>query len=118
MPLAFSIECVPNKVVSFFSLVLFHTLHESTLNDIGDNINRELGIGIVPYSPLGRGFFGGKGVIESIPANSFLVWKVESFGSDDKWPCSLVANISFQFSSGTPAKDTRGKLRQEQDLIF
>ncbi|CAL2269479.1 unnamed protein product [Prunus armeniaca] len=34
---------------------------------------RELGIGIVPYSPLGRGFFGGRGVVESIPANSFLV---------------------------------------------
>nr|AFK44718.1 unknown [Lotus japonicus] len=33
---------------------------------------RELGIGIVPYSPLGRGFFGGKAVIESVPANSFL----------------------------------------------
>ncbi|MED6123554.1 palmitoyltransferase akr1 [Stylosanthes scabra] len=33
---------------------------------------RELGIGIVPYSPLGRGFFGGKGVTESIPAYSFL----------------------------------------------
>ncbi|XP_043697788.1 probable aldo-keto reductase 1 [Telopea speciosissima] len=34
---------------------------------------RELGIGIVPYSPLGRGFFGGKAVVESLPANSFLV---------------------------------------------
>ncbi|KAK8490173.1 hypothetical protein V6N12_011378 [Hibiscus sabdariffa] len=33
---------------------------------------RELGIGIVPYSPLGRGFFGGKGVVETLPANSFL----------------------------------------------
>ncbi|XP_022745288.1 probable aldo-keto reductase 1 isoform X2 [Durio zibethinus] len=33
---------------------------------------RELGIGIVPYSPLGRGFFGGKAVVESVPANSFL----------------------------------------------
>ncbi|KAL5575314.1 hypothetical protein UlMin_017013 [Ulmus minor] len=33
---------------------------------------RELGIGIVPYSPLGRGFFGGKAVVESLPANSFL----------------------------------------------
>lgn len=33
---------------------------------------RELGIGIVPYSPLGRGFFGGKAVTESIPTNSFL----------------------------------------------
>ncbi|XP_030467021.1 probable aldo-keto reductase 1 isoform X1 [Syzygium oleosum] len=33
---------------------------------------RELGIGIVPYSPLGRGFFGGKAVIESLPSDSFL----------------------------------------------
>lgn len=33
---------------------------------------RELGIGIVPYSPLGRGFFGGKAITESVPADSFL----------------------------------------------
>ncbi|KAK8589444.1 hypothetical protein V6N12_023840 [Hibiscus sabdariffa] len=43
--------------------------------DIEDKIIplcREPGIGIVPYSPLGRGFFGGKAVVESMPANSFL----------------------------------------------
>ncbi|KAK3041982.1 hypothetical protein RJ639_002290, partial [Escallonia herrerae] len=33
---------------------------------------RELGIGLVPYSPLGRGFFGGKAVKEILPANSVL----------------------------------------------
>ncbi|XP_020104676.1 probable aldo-keto reductase 1 [Ananas comosus] len=33
---------------------------------------RELGIGVVPYSPLGRGFFGGKAVVENIPSESFL----------------------------------------------
>ncbi|XP_038970233.1 perakine reductase-like isoform X2 [Phoenix dactylifera] len=33
---------------------------------------RELGIGIVAYSPLGRGFFGGKGAGESIPSGSIL----------------------------------------------
>ncbi|KAK9215204.1 hypothetical protein WN944_007208 [Citrus x changshan-huyou] len=33
---------------------------------------RELGIGIVPYCPLGRGFFGGKAVVESVPLDSFL----------------------------------------------
>ncbi|TKY61373.1 aldo-keto reductase 1 [Spatholobus suberectus] len=32
----------------------------------------ELGIGIVPYSPLGRGFFGGKGVVENVPTISSL----------------------------------------------
>ncbi|KAG2694087.1 hypothetical protein I3760_08G124900 [Carya illinoinensis] len=33
---------------------------------------RELGIGIVPFSPLGRGFFAGKGVLESLASNSSL----------------------------------------------
>ncbi|KAH6757180.1 oxidoreductase superfamily protein [Perilla frutescens var. hirtella] len=33
---------------------------------------RELGIGIVAYSPLGHGFFGGKGMVESLPSQSFL----------------------------------------------
>ncbi|KAL0287288.1 UNVERIFIED_CONTAM: putative aldo-keto reductase 1 [Sesamum calycinum] len=32
----------------------------------------ELGIGIVAYSPLGHGFFGGKGVVESLPSQSVL----------------------------------------------
>jgi hypothetical protein len=30
---------------------------------------RELGIGIVPYSPLGRGFFSGKATVEKIDEN-------------------------------------------------
>lgn len=33
---------------------------------------RELGIGIVPYSPIGRGFFGGKAVLDDVPAISVL----------------------------------------------
>ncbi|KAK4587460.1 hypothetical protein RGQ29_024239 [Quercus rubra] len=33
---------------------------------------RELGIGLVAYSPLGRGFFGGKAVVESLPTGSRL----------------------------------------------
>ncbi|KAG6535115.1 probable aldo-keto reductase 1 [Zingiber officinale] len=33
---------------------------------------RELGIGIVPYSPLGRGFFAGRGVTENLPSDSRL----------------------------------------------
>ncbi|KAJ1413892.1 NADP-dependent oxidoreductase domain [Sesbania bispinosa] len=43
--------------------------------DIEDEIVplcRELGIGIVPYSPLGQGFFGGKGIVQNVPANSYL----------------------------------------------
>ncbi|KAF3324373.1 aldo-keto reductase 1 [Carex littledalei] len=33
---------------------------------------RELGIGIVAYSPLGRGFFGGRGVVEELKDSSYL----------------------------------------------
>ncbi|KAJ1295497.1 hypothetical protein BS78_01G228600 [Paspalum vaginatum] len=33
---------------------------------------RELGIGIVPYSPLGRGFFAGRAAVESVPSESLL----------------------------------------------
>ncbi|CAL4962616.1 unnamed protein product [Urochloa decumbens] len=33
---------------------------------------RELSIGIVPYSPIGRGFFGGRGVTEQVSAESSL----------------------------------------------
>nr|GMD28200.1 perakine reductase-like [Ipomoea batatas] len=43
--------------------------------DIEDDIIplcRELGIGLVPYSPVGCGLFGGKAVVESLPTNSFL----------------------------------------------
>ncbi|PON73854.1 Aldo/keto reductase/potassium channel subunit beta [Parasponia andersonii] len=32
----------------------------------------EHGIRIVPYSPLGRGLFGGKALVESLPANTSL----------------------------------------------
>ncbi|XP_062002112.1 probable aldo-keto reductase 1 [Rosa rugosa] len=35
---------------------------------------RELGIGIVPYSPLGQGFFGGRAVVEAIPSSSIVGW--------------------------------------------
>ncbi|PNX66028.1 aldo/keto-reductase family protein, partial [Trifolium pratense] len=47
--------------------------------DIEDEIVplcRELGIGIVTYSPLGRGFFGGKGVLENVSAASSLVYSI------------------------------------------
>ncbi|XP_022858362.1 perakine reductase-like isoform X4 [Olea europaea var. sylvestris] len=33
---------------------------------------RELGIGIVPYSPVGRGFFAGKAIVESLAPSSRL----------------------------------------------
>ncbi|KAL1313123.1 probable aldo-keto reductase 1 isoform X1 [Arachis ipaensis] len=58
---------------------------------------RELGIGIVPYSPLGRGFFGGKGVIESIPADSFLAIQPRLQGENfdkNKMVYSKIENLA------------------------
>lgn len=36
--------------------MLFDVFHESSLNDFGGNTYKELGVAIVPYSPLDRGF--------------------------------------------------------------
>ncbi|XWS58333.1 hypothetical protein CRYUN_Cryun08bG0025000 [Craigia yunnanensis] len=54
---------------------------------------RELGIGIVPYSPLGRGFFGGKAVVESVPANSFLTFHPRFQGENLERNKSLYLQI-------------------------
>ncbi|ONI04834.1 hypothetical protein PRUPE_6G342200 [Prunus persica] len=54
---------------------------------------RELGIGIVPYSPLGRGFFGGRGVMESIPANSFLASNPRLIGDNFEKNKVLYGNV-------------------------
>ena len=35
---------------------------------------RDLGIAGAPYCPVGRGFFGGRGVVESLPSDDKLVW--------------------------------------------
>ncbi|KAM7271871.1 hypothetical protein ACFE04_031085 [Oxalis oulophora] len=40
--------------------------------EYGFDLVKKLGIGIVSYSPLGHGFFGGKGVVESLPKESFM----------------------------------------------
>ena len=97
---------------------------------------RELGIGIVPYSPLGRGFFGGKAVIESIPANSFLVcswffipylciYKQIFFWLVRSCCFSLVAceiklglMANFYLLSERKSKISRREFWSKQDLLF
>ncbi|KAF7100360.1 hypothetical protein CFC21_101887 [Triticum aestivum] len=51
---------------------------------------RELGIGIVPYSPIGRGFFGGRGVTEQVSDESNLV------------PRQSVAVVNYFSQKGHP----------------
>uniref|UniRef100_A0A3Q7EM59 NADP-dependent oxidoreductase domain-containing protein n=1 Tax=Solanum lycopersicum TaxID=4081 RepID=A0A3Q7EM59_SOLLC len=69
--------------------------------DIEDDIIpvcRELGIGIVPYSPVGRGLFAGKAVVESLPANSFLTTHPRFTGEN------FEKNKSIYFRMGGIAK--------------
>ncbi|KAJ6800352.1 putative perakine reductase [Iris pallida] len=54
---------------------------------------RELGIGIVPYSPLGRGFFGGRAVVESVSDNSFLATHPRFTGENLEKNKALYAQI-------------------------
>ncbi|KAF5958886.1 hypothetical protein HYC85_006111 [Camellia sinensis] len=62
----FSSNLVPIFSFVFLFILGLHILVNCAL------IIRELGIGIVPYAPTARGFFGGKAAVESVPANSFL----------------------------------------------
>lgn len=52
---------------------------------------RELGIGIVPYCPVGRGLFAGKKVVENIPQESYLV-RMTLF--EFKFPTWLLRELS------------------------
>ncbi|KAH9754021.1 Aldo ket red domain-containing protein [Citrus sinensis] len=72
---------------------------------------RELGIGIVPYSPLGRGFFGGKAVVESVPPDSFL--------GDDVVPIpgtTKIKNLEDNIGSLT-VKLTNEDLKEISDAV-
>ncbi|KAK7337904.1 hypothetical protein VNO77_18495 [Canavalia gladiata] len=81
---------------------------------------RELGIGIVPYSPLGRGFFGGKAVIESIPANSFLAMQPRLHGQNfdkNKILYSRIENLAEKYGCTSPQLALAWVLHQGDDVV-
>ncbi|KAM0951828.1 putative perakine reductase [Dioscorea sansibarensis] len=98
--------------------------------DIEDEIVplcRELGIGIVAYSPLGRGFFGGKGVTESgenlakkhqcSTAQLALAWVLHQ--GDDVVPIPATTKIKNLDSNigALQVKLTEDDLKEISDLI-
>ncbi|PIA45082.1 hypothetical protein AQUCO_01700552v1 [Aquilegia coerulea] len=54
------------------ALQIEYSLWSRNIEEVIIPLCRQLGIAIVAYSPLGRGFFGGKAVVESLPKNSIL----------------------------------------------
>lgn len=79
---------------------------------------RELGIGIVPYCPVGRGLFAGKKVVENIPQESHLVRVHSSSLSFLLCCCVNLANCpNFLLLAITP-KVYRRELGKEQGNLF
>ncbi|CAN6726119.1 unnamed protein product [Malus baccata var. baccata] len=66
---------------------------------------RKLGIGIVSYSPLGRGFFGGKAIVESLPEESLLYTHPRFNGENlekNKLLYSKFASLAIQHACTAP----------------
>ncbi|CAN6575488.1 unnamed protein product [Malus baccata var. baccata] len=81
---------------------------------------RELGIGIVPYSPLGRGFFGGKAVVESLPANSFVASQPRFTGENldkNKNIYHRIDTIAKKHQCSTPQLALAWVLHQGIDVV-
>ncbi|XP_009364505.2 probable aldo-keto reductase 1 isoform X1 [Pyrus x bretschneideri] len=81
---------------------------------------RELGIGIVPYSPLGRGFFGGKAVVESLPANSFAASQPRFTGENldkNKNIYHRIESIAKKHQCSTPQLALACVLHQGIDVV-
>ncbi|GMN46780.1 hypothetical protein TIFTF001_015965 [Ficus carica] len=91
--------------------------------DIEDEIIplcRELGIGIVCYSPLGRGFFGGKAVLESLPTESFLTMHPRFNGENlekNKRFYRKLTELADKLGCTTPQLALAWLLHQGNDIV-
>ncbi|KAI9195599.1 hypothetical protein LWI28_016444 [Acer negundo] len=82
---------------------------------------RELGIGIVSYCPLGRGFFGGKAITESLPAESLLAIHPRFIGENlemNKLIYSRVSNQAAKLACTPPQLALAWLLHQGDDIIL
>ncbi|XP_057719066.1 probable aldo-keto reductase 1 isoform X2 [Arachis stenosperma] len=81
---------------------------------------RNLGIGIVSYSPLGRGFFGGKGVVETLPSVSSLSahprYQAENI-EKNKWIYKRIESLAKKYECTTPQLALAWVLQQGNDVV-
>lgn len=81
---------------------------------------RELGIGIVAYSPLGHGFFGGKAVVEDLPTNSVIARHPRFIGENlekNKFLYDRFANLAAKHSCTPPQLALAWLLHQEDGVV-
>ncbi|XP_022739146.1 perakine reductase-like isoform X2 [Durio zibethinus] len=81
---------------------------------------RELGIGIVAYSPLGRGFFGGKAVVETLPNGSQLANHPRFTGENlekNKLLYSRFSDLAIKHACTVPQLALAWLLHQGENII-
>lgn len=83
-------------------------------------ICRELGIGTVAYSPLGRGFFAGKAVVESLPNESTLAMHPRFSGENiekNKVIYARLSDLASKHACTPPQLALAWLLHQGEDVI-
>ncbi|KAL2486898.1 putative aldo-keto reductase 2 [Abeliophyllum distichum] len=81
---------------------------------------RELGIGIVAYSPLGHGFFAGKAIVESLPTETLLDEHPRFAGENlekNKVLYTRFANLAAKHSCTPPQLALAWLLHQGDDVV-
>ncbi|XP_022854286.1 perakine reductase-like isoform X2 [Olea europaea var. sylvestris] len=81
---------------------------------------RELGIGIVAYSPLGHGFFVGKAIVESLPSQSLLDKHPRFVGENlekNKVLYARFANLAAKHSCTPPQLALAWLLHRGDDVV-
>ncbi|GFS37196.1 NAD(P)-linked oxidoreductase superfamily protein [Actinidia rufa] len=81
---------------------------------------RELGIGVVAYSPLGHGFFGGKAVVENLYAESVLVGHPRFKGENlerNKILFVRFAELAVKHACSPPQLALAWLLHQGNDIV-
>ncbi|KAK9087014.1 hypothetical protein Syun_029408 [Stephania yunnanensis] len=90
------------------------------LDDLLPSTCRELGIGIVAYCPLGRGFFGGKGVLESLSKDTILGMVPRFVGENlekNKLLYNRLANLAAKHGCTLPQLALAWILHQGDDVV-
>ncbi|KAE8677657.1 putative aldo-keto reductase 1 [Hibiscus syriacus] len=97
-----------------------HKLHPITalqMEELGIGCYRELGIGIVAYSPLGRGFCRGRVVAETMPNGSQLANYRRFNGENLEKNKLLYPRVSMKHGCTVPKLALAWLLHQGDDIV-
>ncbi|KAK8703852.1 hypothetical protein V6N13_047495 [Hibiscus sabdariffa] len=109
-----------HKVHPITALQMEYSLWTREIEDEILPLCRELGIGIVAYSPLGRGFFGGKAVVETMPNDSLLANYPRFHGENlekNKLIYTRVSDLAMKHGCTVPQLVLGWLLHQGDDIV-